>query len=83
MIITWKNQEGTFNTQPLTRKIRLHWDNLRDGYYIAFDSQGGSYVDTIMGKYNSDIEKPEDPVFGVSDLLIHLSADQLEKRPQK
>ena len=62
MIITWKNQEGTFNTQPLTRKIRLHWDNLRDGYYIAFDSQGGSYVDTIMGKYNSDIEKPEDPV---------------------
>lgn len=62
MIITWKNQEGTFNTQPLTIKIRLHWDNLRDGYYIAFDSQGGSYVDTIMGKYNSDIEKPEDPV---------------------
>ncbi len=62
MIITWKNQEGTFNTQPLTRKIRLHWDNLRDGYYIAFDSRGGSYVDTIMGKYNSDIEKPEDPV---------------------
>lgn len=62
MIITWKNQEGTFNTQPLTIKIRLHWDNLRDGYYIAFDSQGGSYVDTIMGKYNSDIKKPEDPV---------------------
>lgn len=62
MIITWKNQEGTFNTQPLTIKIRLHWDNLRDGYYIAFDSQGGSYVDTIMGKYNSDIEEPEDPV---------------------
>lgn len=62
MIITWKNQEGTFNTQPLTIKIRLHWDNLRDGYYIAFDSQGGSYVDTIMGKYNPDIEKPEDPV---------------------
>ena len=62
MLITWKNQEGTFNTQPLTIKIRLHWDNLRDGYYIAFDSQGGSYVDTIMGKYNSDIEKPEDPV---------------------
>ena len=42
MIITWKNQEGTFNTQPLTIKSRLHWDNLRDGYYIAFDSQGGS-----------------------------------------
>ena len=28
-------------------------------------------------------EKPEDPVFGVSDLLIHLSADQLEKKAAK
>lgn len=29
------------------------------------------------------MEKPEDPVFGVSDLLIHLSADQLEKKAAK
>lgn len=28
-------------------------------------------------------DKPEDPVFGVSDLLIHLSADQLEKKAAK
>lgn len=28
-------------------------------------------------------EKPDDPVFGVSDLLIHLSADQLEKKAAK
>lgn len=28
-------------------------------------------------------EKPEDPVFGVSDLLIHLSATQLEKKGNK
>lgn len=28
-------------------------------------------------------EKPEDPVFGVSDLLIHLSNDQLEKKGAK
>lgn len=28
-------------------------------------------------------DKPEDPVFGVSDLLIHLSADQLEKKGAK
>lgn len=35
MIITWKNQEGTFNTKPCARKIKLHWDRLRDGYYIA------------------------------------------------
>ena len=25
-------------------------------------------------------EKPEDPVFGISDLLIHLSAEQMEKK---
>lgn len=62
MIITWKNQEGSFNTKPATRKITLHWDNLRDGYYIAFQSNGGSYVDPITGKYNTDVEKPEDPV---------------------
>ena len=28
-------------------------------------------------------EKPEDPVFGVSDLLIHLSGEQLEKKAAK
>ena len=28
-------------------------------------------------------EKPTDPVFGISDLLIHLSADQMEKKAAK
>lgn len=28
-------------------------------------------------------EKPEDPVFGVSDLLIHLASEQLEKKGNK
>ncbi len=28
-------------------------------------------------------DNPEDPVFGVSDLLIHLSADQMEKKAAK
>lgn len=59
MIITWKNQEGTFNTKPCARKIKLHWDRLRDGYYIAFQSNGGSFVDAITGKYNAEIKKPE------------------------
>ena len=53
MIITWKNQEGTFNTKPCARKIKLHWDRLRDGYYIAFQSNGGSFVDAITGKYKA------------------------------
>ncbi len=62
MIITWKNQEGTFNTKPCARKIKLHWDRLRDGYYIAFQSNGGSFVDAITGKYNAEIKRPEDPI---------------------
>ncbi len=28
-------------------------------------------------------EKPEDPVFGISDLLVHLSAEQMEKKASK
>ena len=62
MIITWKNQEGSFNTKPITRRITLHWDELRDGYYIVFNSNGGSVVDTINGKYNTPIEAPAAPV---------------------
>lgn len=62
MIITWKSQKGSFNTKPITRKISLHWDNLRDGYYIAFQTNGGSVVDAIISKYNKEITKPEDPV---------------------
>ena len=62
MIITWKNQECTFNTKAITRKISLHWDKLRDGYYIAFQSNGGSYIETIVGKYNVPIQAPKNPV---------------------
>ena len=28
-------------------------------------------------------DKPEDPVFGITDLLVHLSADQMEKKASK
>ena len=28
-------------------------------------------------------DKPEDPVFGISDLLVHLSAEQMEKKASK
>ena len=62
MIITWKSQKGSFNTKPITRKVSLHWDNLRDGYYIAFQTNGGSIVDTVVAKYGKEIAKPADPV---------------------
>lgn len=37
----------------------------------------GTTVNVAIG------DKPEDPVFGISDLLIHLSAEQLEKKAAK
>ncbi len=37
----------------------------------------GSVVDVVIG------EKEEDPVVGISDLLIHLAADQLDKKGAK
>lgn len=37
----------------------------------------GSVINVCIG------EKDEDPVFGVSDLLIHLSAEQMEKKASK
>ena len=62
MIVTWKNQPGTFNTKPFQKKVKLHWDMLRDGYILAFMSNGGSYVTPLDQKYGTEIEKPADPV---------------------
>ncbi len=61
MIVTWKNQPGTFNTKPFQKKVKLHWDMLRDAYVIAFISNGGSYVPAIGQKYGTEITKPADP----------------------
>lgn len=62
MIITWKCQEGAFDTTPPSRRIRLHWDELNDGYCMAFQSNGGTYIDSICGEYNEVITVPQDPV---------------------
>ena len=62
MIVTWKDQPGTFNTKPFRKKVKLHWDMLRDGYILAFMSNGGSYVAPLDQKYGTAIKKPADPV---------------------
>ncbi|MGN0379008.1 MAG: InlB B-repeat-containing protein [Butyrivibrio sp.] len=61
MIVTWKSQPGTFNTNPFQKKVKLHWDMLRDGYVIGFISNGGSYVAPISKRYGAKITKPADP----------------------
>ena len=43
----------------------------------VFAKKDGTVVTVNVG------DKPGDPVFGISDLLIHLSADQLEKKAAK
>ena len=58
MIITWKNQEGTFNTKPCARKISFTGTAARWLLY-CIQSNGGSFVDAIIGKYNAEIKKPE------------------------
>ena len=62
MIVTWKNQPGTFNTKPYQKKVKLHWDCLRNGYSIAFLSNGGTYVAPINQKYGTKVVTPAAPV---------------------
>lgn len=61
MIITWINQAATFDTMTKQRRIKLHWDNLRDGYCISFYSNGGNYVAPIVKRYGVEIVQPENP----------------------
>ena len=35
MIITWKSRPMEFSSVPIRRTVKLHWDNLRDGYVIV------------------------------------------------
>lgn len=58
MIITWKRQAAAFSSKPLTRKIKLHWDDLADSYTIRFQSNGGSAVPPISQKYGTRISPP-------------------------
>ncbi|SFG03229.1 Aspartyl aminopeptidase [Lachnospiraceae bacterium C7] len=53
---------------------KYQWVTLPLALHGVFAKKDGTVVKVNIG------EKPEDPVFGVSDLLIHLSADQLNKK---
>ena len=56
---------------------KYQWVTLPLAMHGVVVKKDGTTVDVNIG------EKPEDPVFGVSDLLIHLSAEQLEKKAAK
>lgn len=56
---------------------KYQWVTLPLALHGVIIKKDGTRVTVNIG------EKPEDPVFGVSDLLIHLSATQLEKKGAK
>lgn len=56
---------------------KYQWVTLPLALHGVICKKDGSTVVVNIG------EKPNDPVFGVSDLLIHLAADQMEKKASK
>lgn len=56
---------------------KYQWVALPLALHGVVAKKDGTVVDVVIG------EDPSDPVFGVSDLLIHLSADQLTKTAAK
>ena len=56
---------------------KYQWVTLPLALHGVFAKKDGTVVTVNVG------DKPGDPVFGISDLLIHLSADQLEKKAAK
>jgi aspartyl aminopeptidase len=56
---------------------KYQWVTLPLALHGVIVKKDGTVVTINIG------EKPEDPVFGVSDLLIHLASEQLEKKGNK
>jgi aspartyl aminopeptidase len=56
---------------------KYQWVTLPLALHGVICKKDGSTVAVNIG------DKPQDPVFGVSDLLVHLSADQMEKKASK
>ncbi|MCD7865398.1 MAG: aminopeptidase [Clostridiales bacterium] len=53
---------------------KYQWVTIPLALHGVVAKKDGSVVQINVG------EKPEDPIFGISDLLIHLSAEQMEKK---
>lgn len=56
---------------------KYQWVTLPLALHGVIVKKDGTVVSVNVG------DKPEDPVFGVSDLLIHLSGEQMEKKAAK
>lgn len=56
---------------------KYQWVTIPLSLYAVVCKKDGTVVDVVIG------EDENDPVVGISDLLIHLSADQLDKKAAK
>ena len=56
---------------------KYQWVTLPLALHGVICKKDGTTVNVNIG------DKPEDPVFGITDLLIHLSAEQMEKKAAK
>lgn len=61
IIITWTGEKSAFAKNQSERRIKIHWDNLRDGYYIAYDTAGGSNIEPTVKKFGETVTPPENP----------------------
>ena len=66
-----------FDTHYYGGVKKYQWVTMPLAIHGVFAKKDGTVTPVNIG------DKPDDPVFGISDLLIHLSAEQLEKKAAK
>ena len=71
------NGMAMFDTHYYGGVKKYQWVTLPLALHGVFVKKDGTTVTVNIG------DKPGDPVFGISDLLIHLSGEQLEKKAAK
>lgn len=62
MTLIWNGAPLTFTSKPISRVIPVSWSSPTGGYYIEFNSDGGSMVKMIYKAAGGSIPRPADPV---------------------
>ncbi len=71
------NQMAMLDTHYYGGVKKYQWVTLPLALHGVFAKKDGTVVDVNIG------DRPGDPVFGISDLLIHLASEQMEKKAAK
>ncbi len=62
LVIVWAGSALAFTSAPIQRVVKIHWDELNNGYTIAFETNGGSAVPMIVMPYNTPVAAIDEPV---------------------